>query len=349
MRGSDRTQGSMFSYVDLEHRIPEKHPIRRIRRVVDKALKDLEATFGEMYSRTGRPSIPPEQLIRALLLQIVYSIRSERQLMERIDYDLLFRWFVGLGIDDRVWDATVFTKNRDRLMRHDIDEQFLRAVTRQGYAKKLLSRDHFSVDGTLIEACASLKSFKPKEATDDDDDENFHGQKRSNDTHQSTTDPDARLFRKGLGKEAKLNHMGHIVTENRSGFIVETEVTPSGMRQEWVAGIEMLKRQTRSRRQTVAADKGYDTGYFVLGCRELSITPHVAAKRAQSRLDARTTRHESYAISQRCRKRVEEPFGWMKRVGLMHKLRHRGRPKVSWIFRFTAATYNVMLLQATQA
>lgn len=349
MRGSDRVQSSMFSYVDLEDRIPDKHPIRRIRRVVDKALRDLEPTLVEMYSPTGRPSIPPEQLIRALLLQIVYSIRSERQLMERIDYDLLFRWFVGLDLDDGVWDATVFTKNRDRLMRHDVDEQFLRAITRQGYAKKLLSRDHFSVDGTLIEACASLKSFKPKDASDDNDDENFHGQKRSNETHQSTTDPDARLFRKGFGKEAKLNHMGHIVIENRNGFVVETEVTPSGMRQEWIAGVEMLKKHKKSRRQTVAADKGYDTRFFVEGCRELGITPHVAAKRAQSRLDGRTTRHTNYAISQHCRKRVEEPFGWMKRVGLLHKLRHRGRDKVAWIFRFTAATYNVMMLQASEA
>ena len=346
MRGESPRQPSMFSYVDLESRIPNKHPIRRIRKVVDAALEEMEATFAAMYSDRGRPSIPPEQLIRALLLQIVFSIRSERQLMERIDYDLLFRWFVGLGMDDRVWDATVFSKNRDRLMGHDVDEHFLAAINKQGYARKLLSRDHFSVDGTLLEACASLKSFKPKDAGADDDDENFHGQKRSNETHQSSTDADSRLFRKGFGKEAKLSYMGHIVTENRNGFIVEAQVTPAGMRQEWLAGVAMLSNQASGSRQTVGADKGYDTRLFVDGCRELGITPHVAAKKAQSRLDARTTRHDGYQQSQLARKTVEEPFGWMKHFGLLHKLRHRGREKVDWVFRFTAAVYNVVKLQA---
>ncbi len=347
MRGELSGQPGMFSYVDLESRIPENHPIRKIRRVVDAALEELEPQFAKMYSAKGRPSVPPEQLVRALLLQIVFSIRSERQLMERIDYDLLFRWFVGLGIEDRVWAPTVFTKNRDRLMRHEIAESFLAAINKQGYARKLLSKDHFSVDGTLLEACASLKSFRPKAAEKEaDDGENFHGHKRSNETHQSTTDPDSRLFRKGPGKEAKLSYMGHILIENRHGFIVDAKATEAGTRQEWVAGLELLSRQAKASRQTVGADKGYDVGLFVGGCRDLAVTPHVAAKKVHSRLDGRTTKPKSYQRSQHVRKRVEEPFGWMKSYGLLRKLRHRGQEKVDWIFRFTAAAYNIIKLQA---
>lgn len=336
----------MFSYIDLESRIPKSHPIRRIRRIVDDALVELEPAFQTMYSERGRPSIPPEQLIRALLLQILFTIRSERQLMERIDYDLLFRWFVGLRMDDPVWNHSVFSKNRDRLMSFGIDDLLFEAIKRQGYAKKLLSRDHFSIDGTLLEACASLKSYRPKDRGDDGDDgENFHGQKRSNDTHQSTTDPDSRMFRKGLGKEAKLNYMGHVLTENRNGLIVETTVTEAATRQEWEAGLELLGRQPRRRGRTVGGDKGYDVGQFVDGCRALGITPHVAAKARYSRLDGRTTQHRGYEISQRKRKRVEEPFGWMKTYGLMRKLRHRGRENVEWLFRFTATAYNIVRLQ----
>lgn len=350
MRGEADPQPSMFSYVDLESRIPKTHPIRQIRKIVDRGLAELEPTFEAMYSDRGRPSIPPEQLIRALLLQIFFTIRSERQLMERIDYDLLFRWFVGLGMDDPVWNHSVFSKNRDRLMAYDVDEQLFEAIKNQGYAKKLLSRDHFTVDGTLIEACASLKSFKPKDSDDDSDDgENFHGQKRSNQTHESTTDPDARLFRKGLGKEAKLNYMGHVVTENRNGLIVEATVTEAGTSQEWDAGVELLERQSKAGHQTVGADKGYDVGRFVEPCRELGITPHVAAKERHSRLDGRTTGSIGYELSQRKRKQVEEPFGWMKNVGLMRKLRHRGHDIVDWQFRFTACAFNIIRLKGLLA
>lgn len=335
----------MFSYVDLESRIPKDHPIRKIRRTVDEALADLEPAFDEMYAERGRPSIPPEQLIRALLLQILFTIRSERQLMERIDYDLLFRWFVGLRMDDPVWNHSVFSKNRDRLLRFGIDELLFEAIKKQGYAKKLLSRDHFSVDGTLLEACASLKSYRPKDGSDDDDGENFHGQKRSNKTHRSTTDPDSRMFRKSQGKEAKLSYMGHVLTENRNGLIVETTVTEAATRQEWEAGLELLGRQPRRRGRTVGGDKGYDVAQFVDGCRALGVTPHVAAKVRYSRLDGRTTQHRGYEISQRKRKRVEEPFGWMKTYGLMRKLRHRGRENVEWLFRFTATAYNIVRMQ----
>lgn len=335
----------MFSYVDLESRIPKDHPIRKIRRTVDEALAELEPAFDEMYAERGRPSIPPEQLIRALLLQILFTIRSERQLMERIDYDLLFRWFVGLRMDDPVWNHSVFSKNRDRLLRFGIDELLFEAIKKQGYAKKLLSRDHFSVDGTLLEACASLKSYRPKDGSGDDDGENFHGQKRSNETHRSTTDPDSRMFRKSQGKEAKLSYMGHVLTENRNGLIVETTVTEAATRQEWEAGLELLGRQPRRRGRTVGGDKGYDVAQFVDGCRALGVTPHVAAKVRYSRLDGRTTQHRGYAISQRKRKRVEEPFGWMKTYGLMRKLRHRGQENVEWLFRFTATAYNIVRMQ----
>ena len=346
MRGEVDRQPKMFSYVDLESRIPKHHPIRKIRKIVDKTLPALEVAFEQMYSERGRPSIPPEQLIRALLLQIFFTIRSERQLMERIDYDLLFRWFVGLSIDDVVWNHSVFSKNRDRLMAYRVDELLFEAIKKQGYAKKLLSREHFTVDGTLIEACASLKSFKPKDQDDDSDDgENFHGQKRSNATHTSTTDPDSRLFRKGPGKEAKLSYMGHVVTENRNGFIVEATVTEAGTSQEWDAAVELLSQQSKSKRQTVGADKGYDVSRFVDPCRALGITPHVASRNKGSQIDGRTTSWPSYEISQRKRKRVEEPFGWMKTFGLLRKLRHRGEPKVDWLFRFTASAYNITRLQ----
>jgi len=288
MRGKIDAQAEMFSYVDLESRIPSQHPIRKIRGIVDEALIELEPAFAQMYSDRGRPSIPPEQLLRALLLQILFTIRSERLLMERIDYDLLFRWFVGLGIDDAVWNHSVFSKNRDRLMSYDVDELLFEAIKKQAYAKKLLSRDHFTVDGTLIEACASIKSFKPKDGSGDNDGENFHGQRRSNETHASTTDPDSRLYRKGKGKEAKLNYMGHIVTENRNGLIVGASVSEAGTSQEWTEAIKLLAGQAVRPGQTVGADKGYDVSNFVDPCRELGFTPHVAARK-YSRIDARTT------------------------------------------------------------
>ena len=336
----------MFSYVDLESMIPPSHPIRKIRRIVDPALVELEPAFAEMYSDRGRPSIPPEQLLRALLLQILFTIRSERLLMERIDSDLLFRWFVGLGIDDSVWTHSVFSKNRDRLMGSGVDELLFEAINSQAYANKLLSRDHFTVDGTLLEACASLKSFRPKDSRGEEDDgENFHGQKRSNETHASTTDPDARLYRKGKGKEAKLNYMGHIVTENRNGLIVGASVSEAGTSHEWIESIEMLARQPVRPGQTVGADKGYDVSNFVDPCRALGFTPHVAARK-YSQIDARTSRHAGYEISQRKRKRVEEPFGWMKAYGLLGQLRHRGRQNVDWLFRLTATAYNITRLKS---
>ena len=345
MRGETNKQPNLFSYVDLESRIPKNHPIRKIRTIVDKALTDLEDTFSEMYAAVGRPSIPPEQLIRSLLLQIFYTIRSERQLMERLNYDLLFRWFVGLGLDDSVWNHSVFSKNRDRLMLNGIDELFFDAIKKQGYANKLMSREHFSVDGTLLEACASMKSFKPKDGDDHDDGQNFHNQKRSNDTHESSTDPEALLFRKGKGKESKLCHMGHILTENRNGLIVETEVTAAGTSQEWDAGTSMLAKLGSRSGITVGADKGYDALEFVEGCRELKISPHVAAKKSRGVVDGRTTSTEGYKISQVKRKRIEECFGWAKEFGLMRKLRHVGREKVDWIFRFTATAYNIIRME----
>jgi IS5 family transposase len=269
--------------------------------------------------------------------------------MERIDYDLLFRWFVGLGIDEAVWNHSVFSKNRDRLMSFNVDELLFEAIKKQGYTRQLLSRDHFTVDGTLLEACASLKSFRPKELDRDDDGDNFHGEKRSNETHASTTDADSRLYRKGFGKEAKLNYMGHIVTENRHGLIVDTQVSEAGTSQEWIAALHMLSRQSVRPHRTVGADKGYDVRKFVTPCREMGITPHVAIRTRGSGVDRRTTRHEGYAISQIKRKRVEEPFGWMKTYGLMRKLRHRGRENIDWLFRLTATAYNIIRLRRLMA
>lgn len=349
MRGEENPQPQMFSYVDLESRVPQHHPIRKVRRIVDEALAELAPRFEAMYSERGRRSIPPEQLLRALLLQIFFSIRSERLLVERIDYDLLFRWFVGLGMDDPVWNHSTFSKNRDRLMSSHVDELLFEAIKKQAYARQLMSRDHFSVDGTLLEACASLKSFRPRDDSDDDDDENFHGHKRKNETHRSRTDPDAKLYRKGLGKEAKLCFMGHVLTENRNGLIVEATVTEAGTKQEWLAGADLLSSQPTRPGQTVGADKGYDVGAFVSACRELGFTPHVASKARHSRLDRRTTRHAGYQISQKQRKRVEEPFGWMKTYGLLAKLRHRGRENVDWLFRLTATAYNITRLKGLMA
>ena len=354
MRGDVNPQAAMFSYVDLEARIPKKHPIRKIKAIVDQALQEIEPLFDDAYSDSGRPSIPPEMLLKASLLQILFTIRSERQLCERIDFDLMFRWFIGLGMDESVWNHSTFSKNRDRLMQSNIDKYLFDAIKKQAYAKHLLSRDHFSVDGTLLEASASLKSFKPKDQTaksDDSDDQNgdrqevnFHGEKRSNATHQSTTDPDSMLFRKGADKEAKLCFMGHILTENRNGFIVNTEVTQAGTSQEWEAGINLLASQGTRPGMTVGADKGYDTPDFVDGCRTLKITPHVAAKSKGSQIDGRTTNRAGYAISQKKRKRVEEPFGWIKTYGNMKKLLVRGNANVSWQFRLSATAYNITRL-----
>lgn len=352
MRGYIDPQQSMFSYVDIEQRIPSSHPIREIRVVIDKAINAIEPEIAQRYASSGRPSIPPEQLLRALFLQIFYSIRSERQLVERIEYDLLFRWFVDLGIDESVWNHSTFTKNRDRLLNEEIAQRLFEEVKTQAYAKRLMSRDHFSVDGTLIDASASMKSFVPKQSAEADSDNDgngsrnsdvdFKGQKRSNKTHASTTDPDARLFRKGAGKSSRLCMMGHILIENRNGLIVEACVTTAGTSQEWEAGLDMLDQQSMRPSQTVGADKGYDVARFVDGVREMNITAHVAARAKGSQVDGRTTQTAGYETSQRIRKRVEEPFGWMKTIGTIGKLAHRGLSKAGAVFAMNATAFNVV-------
>jgi len=353
----------MFSYRSLDDRIPSDHPLRVMRTMVDAALEEMGAVFEGLYARTGRPSIPPERLLRALLLQILFTVRSERQLMEELEYNLLYRWFVGLGMDDPVWVPTTFTKNRDRLLEGDVARAFFDAVLAQAEEKHLLSSDHFTVDGTLIEAWASHKSFQPKKRSrpnsrkkrrqrhrDDDDPKNptvnFRGQKRLNDTHESTTDPEARLMRKG-GKESKLSYLGHVLTENRHGLVVDARLTQADGYAEREAALAMLGDLPEGRRITLGADRGYDSQDFVQGCRALDVTPHVAQNTSNrsSRIDARTTRHAGYVQSQKRRKRVEEVFGWMKTVGLMRKTRHRGRPKVGWVFTFTAAAYNLVRMR----
>lgn len=353
MRGQERHQDTMFSYVSMEERIPKDHPLRGIRKTIDEILEGLSSRFNRMYATGGRPSIPPEQLLRALLLQALYTIRSERQLMEQLDYNLLFRWFVGLTMDDPVWVPTVFTKNRDRLLEGDIANQFFAKVIAAARERQLLSGEHFTVDGTLLEAWAGIKSFKqkgegPSSPPDDPGNPtvNFHGQKRSNETHQSTTDPDARLYRKGLGKEAKLSYMGHAVTDNRHGLVVASELTIASGRAEAEAAVRMLRRLKRRkvRAKTVGADKWYDQRAVVTAFRRLKITPHVAQKsdRRYGVIDARTTRHPGYLISQRKRKLIEEVFGWIKSIATLRKLRHRGKARVGWMFTFVLAAFNVV-------
>src|SRR6478672_7005823 len=325
MRGSDQHSGSLFSYVDLEARVPKDHPLRAIRDIVNDALSELSSDFAVLYAPLGRPSIPPEKLLRATLLQAFYSIRSERQLMERLEFDLLFRWFVGLGIDDPAWDHSVFSKNRDRLLEGNIAARFLSAVLAQPRVKRLLSTDHFSVDGTLIEAWASMKSFKPTDGPNEppadgggrNQEADFHGQRRSNETHASTTDPDARLYRKGPGKEAKLCFMGHALMENRNGLIVDACLTEANGHAERIAALHMIEpRADRPRAITLGADKAYDVEDFINELRSMNATPHVAqnANGRSSAIDSRTTRQAGYAISQRIRKRIEEAFGWIKMV-----------------------------------
>lgn len=352
MRGDDPRHESMFSYVTPEARVRADHPLRPIRRMTDAALERLSPRFDRLYSTMGRPSIPPEQLVRALLLQMLYSIRSERLLVEELDYSVLYRWFVGLSLDDPIWDATTFTKNRDRLLAGDIADAFFTEVLAAIKADGLLSDEHFTVDGTLLAAWASHKSFKPKgsDRTPPDDPKNpsadFHGQTRRNDTHQSTTDPDARLYKKGGGHEAKLAYLGHLLTENRHGLIVDTAVTAATGTAERDAAIVMLgELPLTTRRVTVGADKLYDVAAWVAATRKMGITPHVAqmtARRGGSAIDARTTRHAGYALSQRKRKLVEQAFGWLKTVGLFRKLRHRGGRLIDWIFTFGAAAYNLV-------
>jgi transposase len=354
MRGDDRQQADMYSYLSPEQRVRESHPLRKIRAMADEALKNMSERFDGMYAKTGRPSIPPEKLLRAQLIQMLYSIRSERLLMEEIDYSMLFRWFVGMNLDEPVWDPTVFTKNRNRLLEGDVAREFLAEVVGQAQAKGLTSDEHFTVDGTLIEAWASLKSFQRKDQknTPPDDPGNpnvdFHGEKRSNETHESTTDPDARLARKGNGKEAKLSYNGNLLTENRNGLIVGTELLQSNGTAERDAALVMLEQIPGGNRVTVGADKGYDTKDFVAECRHLKVTPHIAQnvnRNGGSAIDGRTTRHEGYAVSQRKRKRIEECFAWLKTIALIRKVRHRGIEKVGWMFTFAAAAYNLVRMR----
>ena len=386
MRGTDETSGSLFSYVDLEERIPARHPLRKIRRVVNEALASLDAEFEALYTDFGRPSIAPERLIRASLIQILFSVRSERQLMEQMQYNLMFRWFVGLGIDDPVWVPTVFTKNRDRLLTTDMSRKVMAAILAHPQVKPLLSDEHFSVDGTLVKAWASMKSFQPKEGTappqnDDpsgppsppadetspDTDQaqqtetqpmtdtprqtrnpevNFRGQKRSNATHASVTDPDARLYKKAPGAAAMLCFMGHTLMENRNGLVVQAELTHADGHGERKAALEMINRHSpgSTRRLTLGADKGYDSADFVADLRRMVVTPHVAQKARHSAIDGRTTRHLGYALSQRRRKKIEEPFGWAKTVGGMSQTVHRGLDRVCAQFTMTMAACNLARL-----
>jgi transposase len=354
VRGGDERSGELFSYVDVEARVRADHPLRAIRAIVNEGLAAMEREFAPLYSRIGRPSIPPEKLLRAMLLQAFYSIRSERQLMERLEYDLLFRWFVGLGIDDPAWDHSVFSKNRDRLLEGDIAAKFLAAVLAQSRVKKLLSTEHFSVDGTLIEAWASMKSFKPRDGSDEppadggrNSEASFHGQKRSNETHASTTDADARLYKKGPGKEAKLCFIGHGLMENRSALLVDACLTPADGHAERLAALHMIEpRADWPRAITLGADKAYDTQDFVNELRSMKVTPHVAQNTSNrsSAIDRRTTRHGGYAVSQRIRKRIEEAFGWIKTVAGQEKTRFRGVGRVGWAFTFAAAAYNLVRL-----
>lgn len=353
MRGSDQGSGELFSYVDVEQRVRPDHPLRAIRALTNRALESLSGDFAVLYSGLGRPSIPPEMLLRAMLLQAFYSVRSERQLMERLEFDMLFRWFVGLGMDDPVWDHSTFSKNRDRLLEGEIAARFLSAVLAEPRVKRLLSSEHFSVDGTLIEAWASMKSFRPKDPPDAGGTEcdgrnapaDFRGAKRSNQTHRSTTDPDARLYRKGPGMEAKLCFIGHGLMENRSGLIVDARLTRVSGHAERLAALDMIEGfADRPRAITLGADKGYDAADFVEELRTINVRPHVARNTngRRSAIDRRTTRHSGYAKSQRIRKRIEEAFGWIKTVAGLRKTKLRGLPKVDWSFTFAAAAYNLV-------
>jgi len=356
MRGNEQVQEEIFSYITPAQRIPQSHPLRPIRKMVDAALKDLSPEFEAMYSGTGRPSVPPEQLLRALLVQLLYTVRSERMLMEQLNYNLLFLWFVGLTMDDEVWDATVFTKNRDRLMEADVARLFFEKVLEQARQNHLLSNEHFTVDGTLIEAWAGQKSFQKK--TDkkkgggpegqSNPTVDFRGEKRRNDTHESKTDPDARLFRKGRNLTSYLCYMGHVLMDNRHGLAADAMVTIAGGSAERDAAQAMLKRRKRKSLVTLGADKGYDTRGFIASVRHLRVTPHVAQnveRLGGTAIDARTVRHAGYAISQNKRKRVEEIFGWMKTVATMRKTKHRGKAKVDWIFTYAAAAYNLIRMR----
>lgn len=356
MRGEDEQQLGVFSYVSPEQRVPKDHPLRPLRAMADGALCELRPRFNKLYAQTGRPSIAPEKLLRALLLQVLYSVRSERMLMEQLDYNLLFRWFVGLNMDDAIWDATVFTKNRQRLLDGDIADGFFVAVLKQARQHDLLSDDHFTVDGTLLESWAGQKSFRrmgddqqPPAGTGEGPNPtvNFHGEKRSNQTHCSTTDPDAMLARKSRGTGAVLAYRGHLLTENRNGLVISTLTTRAYGSAERDAALLMAEALPGTNRVTLGADKGYDTREFIDELRHMEITPHVAQNdtNRRSAVDERTTRHAGYQLSQKARKRIEEVFGWMKSIGLLRKVRHRGLERVGWMFTFTAAAYNLVRIR----
>jgi transposase len=362
MRGEDLQQHELFSYGSLEERVPTDHPLRPIRAMVDEALKALDSRFNEIYGEDGRKSIPPERLLRALLLQMLYTVRSERMLMEQLEYNLLFRWFVGLSANEPVWHPTVFTKNRDRLLEGAVAEEFFSLIVNQARQKRLLSDEHFTVDGTLVEAWAGLKSFQakkeatapkepPSQGAGSNPTVNFRKEKRSNQTHQSLTDPLARLYKKTRGAEAKLGYLGHVVTENRNGLVVDTRLTLASGTAERDAALAMLEHKPAGKRVTLGGDRGYDTRGFVEKLRELQISPHVAQNTTNRRsaIDGRTTQHEGYAVSQRKRKRVEEVFGWMKTVALPRKTRFRGPDRVGWMFTFAAAAYNLVRMRNLMA
>jgi transposase len=358
MRGTENKQDKLFSYVSQENRIAQNHPMRKLRELIDPILQKMSPQFDQMYADEGRPSIPPEYLLRASLVQVLYSIRSERLLMEELDYNLLFRWFVGLSMDDAVWDHSVFSKNRDRLLDADIAKQFLEHVVDLARERKLLSDEHFTVDGTLIEAWAGQKSFVKKDAPpprrNGGDPGNptvdFHGEKRTNDTHQSTTDPEARLYKKGTGKESKLSFLGHVVMDNRHGIVVDTSYTQANGTAERTEGKTMMEevKGKRKSRLTVGVDKNYDTTGFVQDMRDLNITPHAAQNTKRpggSALDERTTRHPGYEASQRKRKLVEEIFGWLKTIGPLRKIKYKGLAVGGWIFTFSSAVYNLIRIR----
>ena len=359
MRGEDLQQHELFSYGSLEERVPADHPLRPIRIMVDEVLKAMDRRFEEIYGADGRKSIPPERLLRALLIQMLYSVRSERMLMEQLEYNLLFRWFVGLSADEPVWHPTVFTKNRDRLVEGAVAEEFFSIVVEQARSRKLLSDEHFTVDGTLIEAWAGQKSFQRKDKRDDDvlkpppidrgsnPTLNYRKEKRSNETHESVTDRFARLFKKSRGAEAKLSYLGHVVTDNRNGLVMDVCVTLATGTAERDAAVAMISQKPVGKRVTLGADRAYDTQAFVQQMRSIEVTPHVAQndRNRRSAIDGRTTRHQGYAVSQRKRKRVEEVFGWMKTVALQRKTRFHGPDRVGWMFTFAAAAYNLIRIR----
>jgi len=355
MRGSDHQQSHIFSYLSPEQRVRKDHPLRAIRVMVDEVLRELSPQFSRMYAREGRPSIAPEKLLRALVVQMLYSIRSERLLVEEIDYNILFRWFVGLNLDEEMWDATTFTKNRDRLLEADVAKRFLAEVVELARKQDFVSDEHFTVDGTLLEAWAGAKSFQPKEGKhlpppDDPGNPtvNFRGQRRSNETHESKTDPEAKLARKGEGKESKLSYSGNLLVENRNGLIMKAMAWEANGTAERDSALVMLEQVPGERAITVGGDKGFDTKDFVRECRHMKVTPHVAQNENRpggSAIDRRTTRHQGYGISQRKRKRIEECFGWLKTIALLRKVRHRGLEKVDWVFAFACAAYNLVRLR----